>query len=369
MSTDERNNLPSASSAHRYATCPGSFLLEQQVPPGPPSPDAEFGNIVHALLSEETVFNATDDHRELADRCRAQEAELVTEHGFTSAVTFETREKRFWSTEYEDCPTWSGKPDVVYNAASGPDSVRVLLIDYKTGRGEVDAAEANLQLRALVVLVAEHYGNVIEAVAAVIQPLAGKPTVCRYSAEDIMRAAFELQDLMEAVKLPDQPLNPSPAACKYCRAKPICPAALDAVETLPALAPRSGREIAMTPEQIAAFLDAAKVAEDVIESVREKAKRLLEADYTAVPGWRLKPGVVRETITRPDTVFARFVRSGGTQEQFMGAVSIGKTKLKDALRAATGTNGKTLDALLADTIAGCIEEKTTSPSLAKGGAE
>jgi hypothetical protein len=106
----------------------------------------------------------------------------------------------------------------------------------------------------------------------------------------------------------------------------------------------------------------APLAEAVIESVRGKAKRLLEAGQT-IPGWKLKPGSVRETITQPETVFARFLDAGGTQAQFVQAITVAKTKFKDAVKAATGRKGKELDAVVETILDGCTESKQTAALL------
>lgn len=356
----ERRNLPSASSAARYAQCPGSFLLEQQCPEPPPTPDAVFGTRVHALLSCDNVENPTDEETSLADRCNAQVDSLVTTHGFNDVSTRVgplpwIEERRIWSP-YQ---TWSGKADLIIVDER---KRRALVVDYKTGRGDVEAATGNLQLRALAVLVDYEFGPLNEVVVAIVQPLKGEPSSCTYTAQDLVQATDEIEAMMLRVQQPNQPLNPSPDACKYCRAKEVCHAAHKVVETLPATVQRDGREIAMTPEQVGQFLVAAKVAEAVIDSVRAKAKRMLESGES-IPGWTLKPGTERETIIQLEVVFGRFVGAGGTQDQFMGSVSIGKTKLKDALRAATGTKGKALDDALRDILEGCVEAKATAPSL------
>lgn len=356
--SDERKSLPSASAASRYAQCPGSFLLGLTVPEPPSSPDAEAGTRIHAYIAGDHSVTLSADESNTAAVCRSQAAQIASEHGFPREP--DIREQRLWA-KFDGEPAWSGQPDEVYLEPG-----RALVIDYKTGRGEVESAEGNLQLRALAVLVDEHYGPLDEIIVAIVQPLAGKPTVCRYSSDDLLRASFEIEEIMHGATRPDQPLRPSPDACKYCRAKEVCTVAHKVVETLPALVQRDGREIAMTPEQVGRFLVAAKVAEAVIDSVRGKAKRMLE-DGTPIPGWTLKPGTERETISQPEVVFGRFVRAGGTQDQFMGTVSIGKSKLKEAVRAATGAKGKALDDTMRDLLEGCVETKTTAPSLVEEG--
>jgi hypothetical protein len=354
---DERKGLPSASSAQRYALCPGSFLLEQWgKEPDTTGADAAAGNRIHGFLAgEEVTLDETEQH--VADFCRIQEIDLVkTVFPFQKGLNI-TRERRFWAFDDDFQKSWSGKPDVVYN-----DGINALVIDYKTGRGAVEPAVGNLQLRALAVLVKNSFGSFSEITVAIIQPLAGEPTTCTYGVDDLSRAEFEINSMMEDIRKPGQPRNPSAEACKYCKAKSVCPEAQAEVNSLPTLVPRDGLEIVMTPEQIAEFLAKAPLAEAVIESVRGKARRMLEAGH-AIPGWKLKPGSIRETITQPETVFGRFVEAGGTQAQFVGAISITKTKLKDAVKSATGRKGKELDAVVETILDGCTESKQTAPSL------
>jgi hypothetical protein len=131
---------------------------------------------------------------------------------------------------------------------------------------------------------------------------------------------------------------------------------------MPALVKRDGNEIMMTGEQIARFLEVATLAEDVIESVRGKARRLLEAGH-AIPGWTLKEGAVRETIVNPELAFSRFIEAGGTQAQFVHAISVTKTKFRDAVKAATGRKGRELEAAVEAMLDGCTESKRIAPSL------
>jgi hypothetical protein len=363
---DERAALPSASSAHRYASCPGSFLLEQQVTePEVSSSDATTGNRIHAVLAGENLYKypadqivLTSEESEIGYRCSQQEAILIRSL-FNTKPERTIRERRFWSYDADWNRLWSGKPDVVYNVGN-----RALIADYKTGRGSVEHATGNLQLRALAVLIDEYWEGMEEITVAIIQPLAGEPSTCTYNREDLDQARVQINDLMSRVKRPGQPRVPSTEACKYCKAKPICPEAQAVVETLPATVPKESGEIVMSPDQIARFLEVAPLAEAVIESVRGKARRILEAGGT-IPGWKLKPGAVRESITKPEVVFGRFVQAGGTQADFAKIITVTKTKLRDSVKAVTGTKGKELDAQVEAMLDGCTEAKPTAPSLVK----
>lgn len=359
--SDERKGLPSASAVHRYATCPGSFLLEQQVPEEPPSADATLGTRVHAALAGEKVSpRLTEEENRLVDLCSEQEARLVIDH-FGGVILEPVREVRLWGFDNNLEESWSGKPDAVYLYAN-----KALVIDYKTGRNKVEAATENLQLRALAVLVWEMLGA-YEVTVAVIQPLVGQPTVCHYTTEDVVRSANQIGRIMRAVKVPGQPRNPTPEGCKYCKAKAVCLEAREAALAPPVVNAPAGITpdaiaATLTNETLSAFLKRAPQAEAVIDACRAEARRRLE-EGTKVPGWKLKPGSTRETITQPEVVFGRFLQVGGTQEMFLPAVTIAKAKLKDALKLATGEKGKPLDARMESILAGCVEAKQSAATL------
>lgn len=339
----------------RYQLCPGSYMAERGLPETT-SDDAEAGNRIHAVLAGETVTPPlTDDEERTMEACRRQAGELV--RTIVPAWDLMSKERRHWWGKQ-----WSGKPDSVavdFIHSQG------LVTDYKTGRGEVASAEGNMQLRALAVLVAEEY-KLERVTVAIVQPLAGPPSVCLYAKGDLKVARKEIAGIIDAIHKPDSPRIPSPKACQYCKAKGTerCPESIAVVESLPMEVSRDGREIVLTPERLAELLEKLPMVEKVIEAIRGKARRMLELGET-VPGWTLKPGAERETITDPTAVYNRAAAVGVNSESFMACVSITKTKLKDAVKSATGDKGKALDARMESILAGCTETKQAAPSLAK----
>lgn len=364
--SDERLGLPSASSASRYAACLGSWQLEKQIAEGAVTNDATIGNRIHSALAMELVDNLTSDETWTIDRCREQELELV-KATFPEATEEPNvwREKRLWSIDDRGVKLWSGKPDVIYVAGSAG-----LIIDYKSGRGAVENAAENLQLRCLVALLDENFGFTFDRITvAIVQPLAGPPSVAVYESQDIRNAIAESADLMEQIQKIGHPRTPSESACKYCKGKPFCPEARE----LAVAGPLTNTPEGITPDAIAAtltnqtlaaFLDRSAQAEAVIEACRTEARRRL-AEGDTVEGWTLKEGAVRETIKDTETVYLRFIESGGTYEDIMPAITINKTKLKDALKVATETKGKELDAKLTALLDGCIESKASQPTLTR----
>jgi len=354
--SDERKNLPSASSMERYALCPGSWRAEQGQP-DETTEDAEMGNRIHAALAGETVTPPlTDDEERVREACIIQGEALMDEVVGDSKAT---REQRIWSLDER----WSGKPDVVALSQVNLDR-HALVIDYKTGRGDVTDATGNMQLRALAVLVADQCWA-DRVTVAIVQPLAGPVSVCVYDGDALDKARVEIDDIIRLTQKPDAPRIPSAKACKYCKAKGVCPEAQKLATDAPLAVSRDGRELSISPERMAEFLEQVPAIEAVVDAVKAKAKRMLEADPESVPGWKLKPGAERETITDPTTVYNRASALGVNAKAFMGCVSVAKGKLKDAVKAATGDKGKALDARMDTILAGCTETKAAAPSLAK----
>jgi hypothetical protein len=364
---DERGNLPSASAASRYAACLGSWELERQVAEIESSGDAATGNRIHSALAMEKVSNLTADETYIIDRCREQEAELVA-NTFGGYETNCFREKRLWSLDAEGNRLWSGKPDVIYTAEVDGNQWG-LIIDYKSGRGAVEDASQNLQLRCLVALLDESWGFTMDRITvAIIQPLAGYPSVSSYQHQDIHDAIVEASELMSSVKKLGQPRTPSESACRYCKGKPYCSEAREMAVTGPlANAPEgiTADAIAatLTSSHLAQFLNRAAQAEAVIEACKSEARRRLSEGET-IEGWTLKDGSVRESITNSEQVASRFLELG-TYEQLSPAITINKTKLKEAIKTATGFKGQQLTAKLDALLDGCTESKMSQPILAK----
>lgn len=355
--SDERNGCPSASNAHRYANCPGSHAACDGIP-DETSEDAALGNEVHDILAG-IRRDASPEAEELARQCSAQEHYLLDAFLVLNpnAAHYSTvREKRIWARAGDY--SWSGKPDVVhYCAAHG------LVIDYKTGRGDVEDAKSNMQLRWLAVLAAREYG-LDRVTVAIVQPLAGKPTTCTYDADDLLRAEQEANAIVE-VLYPDGRNTRRPGEwCKYCRARGTNRCEESMAPTLAITQREQVQQGLFNPAVAAAWLAHCEIAEGAIAAYRKLAKAHLEAGGT-IPGWRLKPGATVAKITAPEVVFGRFADAGGTAEEFTRCVTVRKGDLTKALGRLRGLKGKALDEAMDDLLDGAVTETQNAPSLAR----
>ena len=375
---DERRGSTSASNAQADSLCEGRHQAQLGLPEEV-SPEAASGTQIHAALAEQvregqnvgSLASLTGEQRDIFDACREIEKKLIGAF-FGDAPTKDNRvfrEQRYWVNikSGDTVLHHSGKPDVVVRRAE-----RALVLDYKTGPAEAPDSPKNQQLRDLAVLVR---GNLIVPVVgvAIVQPLATyTPDICLYDKPALDQAEKEM---FERVRKSNA-ANPSRVAgevqCKYCRAKDHCAAySVWAGSQLPVAKPLplpliSVPVVDWSPAQRTQFCESLSVitaAFKWVEDCKDHLKELLASDPLSVPGWSLKEGAKRESVTDAQAVFDRFIALGGKVEQFMPTVEVGKGKLKDALRAVTGAKGKGLDQSLSKLLQGCVEVKQNKPSL------
>lgn len=378
---DPRRGGTSASSAPYDDLCPGRHLAQKGIPDSE-SDDARFGRRVHAALAKRDPSTLTTDQVDIYESCVAIE-EKVVEKFFgpdrANAKTF--IEQRFWVKVKARIPNpgYEGGPgaevqhkDVYYDHSGQPDKIyrigpRALIIEYKTLPGEVAASPENQQLRDQVVLAARSL-VVPEVMVVVIQPLVTHdPIPCLYDEVSIKQAEEEMFGRVRRSNDPESPRIAGEEQCKFCRAKPYCK---EHAKWSGALLPE---RIALpdlpvsewTQDQRVAFCAGYSAVEKWIEENKEAMKVLMATDPDAVPGYHLKPGKVKNVVNDPQELFSRFITLGGTSEQFMDCISIGKEKFVEQVRAVTGKNGKHLAVETGKLMAGIVTEKQDAPSIAK----
>lgn len=371
---DERRGATSASNATADNLCQGRHLAQKGIP-DKSSKDAAHGNLIHAALAgdAEALATMTVEQRDIYDACQKIEArEVEKAFGADWKQAKVWKEQRFWLRFQADVAEnklmleHSAKPDKVYRLGN-----RALVIEYKTLTGDVPTAPNNLQGRDQVCLVSGHL-LVHEVAFLVIQPLVTHtPEICVYVKEDIERALKEMVSRITASNTPGAPRLAGSPQCDFCKAKVNC------VEynkwaggNVPMMLHLLDVPIAnWTPEQRGEFCDLESVAREWLDNCKNEMKEGLANDPKFVAGWMLKPGNMIETITNPAGVFARFAELGGTEKQFLEAVSVVKTKLKEQLAALTHLKGKALDGSMSSLTEGYTHTKQNAPSLVKNKKE
>lgn len=372
MVKDERQGRPSASGMQRLFLCPGSWQAEKKCPVDEESEDAALGTMLHACMEQGTMPEDPEDAEAVA-WCREMENALCKKYlGEEIRYALVWRESRVFERVDR---LFSGKPDMV-----AVRDFKALVVDYKFGRLPVAAAECNLQLSALAVLVMDMFdeGDIDEVFVCILQPYASRkePAVCRYTRESVEQARAFFRACIEKAQDEHAPLKPSEKACRYCRAQSSCPAVKLALVNV-----TSGDLTAAweewSPEKRREAYDLAKLAKRWAASVESKVKADLKAEVE-IPGLKLSPGKKAFTVTDPAAAFQilnGLFPDAITAAAFTGCCKVGITdldKLVHGVRKAADAGAKVAESKnwLRKTLAGCAEVKVSDGSVkeVEGGA-
>lgn len=338
------------SSSQRIALCPGSVAACSCLPKGQPGPEAERGTRIHGYLasyySGHTPLVGIDDEAEAVQQIVSMTDRLVESLGGIEGNPLCEVEVRAGG--------WSGHVDFMAMLKSGD----ILVVDWKTGRGEVADASENAQLRGYAVGAVRHltklgwiYGG--EAVVAIVQPFSAVEP-CRYSVGAIDAAERELEAWRAEAEMEGAKRFPSPAACKYCQAKGTsrCPETAE----LPAALAKVAETVTlatMDGGKLASLIEAAQiVAKLADEAEAEAKKRLAEGQEVG----DLALGKPRITRTIPTAKAIERLEGAGVQPKaIFGFCSLSIPKVEAAMGKAEA------QAALAD----LIETKEGQPPLVR----
>ena len=348
--TDERNGKPSASGFSRLALCPGSWNLEQTLPPQEENKYMALGTDVHAVLAGQAEFDTlTEDGQDIATRCLSQFSEMIGQLDLGER-TKEVIEERFW---YDDL--FSGAIDRI--DFFGEDTA--VVTDYKTGRVAQSGAAENYQLRAYAVLVKKAYPELKTILVAIIQPMAGPKTIAEYNEEDLAKAEEEIVGIVTASQSNDAIRTPSPDACKWCRAKSICPEVRGAHKELEVIS--SSVVPRLSNEEILAIDEKAEVVLDFIDDVRKEMKARMMAGQQFA-GRSLTEGRKTRSVTDALAVISALA---GVVEQsdILSCSKLSVTSLEKVYAKARGLKGKDAKQQFEDALGWLIETTTSEPSI------
>lgn len=385
---DPRQGLPSASTFGRLALCPGSFTLEQTCPDESSSAASE-GTLLHAYMEQLLTGEPWEGTQLTAEQVELCERALRLLDGVKEMIErdnpgavfhlISTEERVFYRNLFGTA-YYSGQWDALFQIDC-PDDDFLLVVDWKFGRVEVDSAEANRQLEALVPLVAqkEQGSDIIYhgIYAAICQPrVAGPASVTFYDLDAIDDAEQRSLVVAKAAMDPDAPRYCSEEACRYCRAKAVCHEATAMVEQASLITTdRDKWELFSAEEKVQAYR-LAKTAKKWAAAVEYRFEQDVAASL--IPGFEMAPGRTSFTVTDPSGAFSALHAEFPevvTAEAFAGCCKVGITeldKLVHAARKAVDPKATTKSSRdwLRQELAPYGEEKTTKGSVkeVEGGA-
>ncbi len=371
-----RGGWTSASNAQADSMCPGRHLAQRGIPEPEKSQDASFGTLVHEALAfthdRGLAAKLPLDAREVFDACREIEKKVCQQYFGDESIVKVDRHERLWvQWPFPDAKfKHSGEPDVMHRAAT-----RALILDYKVLAGDVAESSRNMQLRDLAVLAKLNHPLLQEIAVAIIQPfVTHTPELCVYGPAELERSALELRSRVESSHNPNAPRIAGEVQCKFCLAKTKCNEfALWSGSMLPVVAEPVQQALLFstamanwTPEQKGLACSILPMATKRLEEIKAFLKGSLSQDAGAIPGWRLKDGSNRETITDPQACFDRVAAMGGKLDVFLKeCVSVEKGPLRAMVNKATSLKGKALDGAMEEVLKGITESKQSAPTLAR----
>lgn len=260
--------------------CPGSVLLENQMPYEPAGPAAAYGTQVHEL-SEHMMNGDIIDYNAYDDEQIAMATDYVT---FINTLCENPRKKLIEVNLDEGLqslhPALGGTADAVLVEGN-----TLHVCDLKTGRIKVDCEEnTQLMTYALGAMRKFNAPATIEVVMHIFQPRAGGVSSWRTTGERLIEHGLALKKAADLALIENAETVPGSAQCKYCRAKTICP-------SLRAKAAEAARLEFMPNTSVSAEdLELAHLASAWSEAVIDAAKKQLTETPDSISGWSMRPG-------------------------------------------------------------------------------
>lgn len=326
----------SPSSLERRIACPGSYLLEKNLPPMPENPDAAEGTRLHAACAKGDLTGLDTEQRELVEKCLAFAAEVCGSTEFKREVPLRL-------IGPGGAILTGGTADVAH--VSGTSGT---VVDYKFGRNEVPEAADNPQLAAYAAMLIQRYG-LTDCAVYIFQPRLGARSSCLYRDGHVERFTDAFLNMRAACLDVDAPFHAGNAQCRYCKGAYYCtcPEIHHEMQTL-AKNPPNTEELAKqaSGEMLTRFVLA---AEQVVKAAgyakEELRRRARENNGFYLNCWELSPGRKTRDVVNIDGLHA-LVHDVISTEDFLKCckVSIANLETIYADRMKSAGKAKTLAA-------------------------
>lgn len=368
---DERRGLPSASSMQRILECAGSLPLTERLrvmgrlPADHGSEDADRGTRIHAILDclSDNREPAAFDPEEMAEARELweQAQEIITRTFGTdlSDVEIKIEERRWMLDPFTEEPIASGRYDIT---AVSEARRQGLVLDYKTGHGNVPRSESNWQLRMGAVQLMEAH-TISSVIVGVVQSGCQVHTAT-FNSTDLQRFQSQIieaigRKFMDPFKLG---FDPSEDRCKYCPARLACPRLHYDLSTIHSESdPLLLIATASTP-RLSDFLLSLESVEVIAKAAKtEMTARLKAGEEDA--NWHMASGPARRKITNAAAMGKALIAEGATVETVLAAISLNVGAAEAVLKDATKLKGKALAARMVEIGADYIVASEPEPSL------
>lgn len=360
--TDERENLPSASSFEIVAMCPGQPQLKAQLPPNQtdlPDEDAQMGLRIHLARETKSSTNLTQEEADIYERGVANEGRIYQDWVTAMDVgsgTHEHNEIRLWLDWPDGSHATSARLDVHYVTLT-----HILIVEWKTlWCRNLTPAERNWQGRVQAVVAAKHYG-VKHVRVAFNKAMFGRSDVVDYNEDDLLRAEASIFARLWEAKQDGARRTPG-GWCRHCVCKSYC-AEAQAYSLLPSvMAAQAVEKVAEMPiSDVVKLFQSDLIVRKILEAAKKRLKALPAEELKAL-GLMIDDGKKQDPIVNTIGAY-KFLEHKLPQDAIWSALSFSKGDLAEALQENCMMTKKEADAWIARELEIFIEKKRTEGSL------
>lgn len=368
--SDESNirlGLPSASSMHRYVSCPGSYFAERDLPELPAQDVTKSGTAIHAALESGDDSELQETDAEIAKRISGMEKAALNdwmESNGIEAAPERIAERRLWLRDPKTLDLIaSAQLDTYYVHED-----KALFLDFKTGFLQTTPAEKNWQVVIQCLCLACEYPAVNDFTGGIAASrLTSKLDLTTYTRNSLRFAMREVEQAVWKANQPSPPRYPG-VHCQYCKASGSCveSAAYSSVvlhnQTVSAWSKLGIVESVsrMTPDQLAFVWKRSKIANMVFGAVEDRLKST-SPEQLALIGLKLKPGAVQRNVV--DVKAAVAALAFVCPESVDGCLSLSVSKAEAAVGEKLNIPKKNRRDKINEILDGLIVESQNSPSL------
>lgn len=307
------------SSLDRRIQCTASAYFEPLYKEEKSSESAEIGTKLHEYLEKDlSSEDLPADQQWNIDTAREQIEQLLSE--LKERETGIKIHKEVKLEVHLDFDLFTkGTADVVIETDTS-----IIVIDYKSGRNQVD--KASYQLQAYALGASDKFGGNRDLIVGVCQPACySKIQLLRFNQNN---AEYKFRELLEQQR--ENPYNfRTGSNCNYCNYRNLCPARKAENNKLEKVAST------ITKDNAVQFLENYAIVNNMLKQAYDEVKVLVEAGE--VEGYKMKEVAGRQFCTDIDGLFAEWKDHFSEQEfiQFCDVslskfVDSAKRKLKDS---------------------------------------
>lgn len=366
---DPRRGLPSAHLMFRLSQCPGSNRLIAEVRKRnlyyqPPDAIRESGLRIHRFLHKREV----DPPLSKAELGTAEACARIADELYSAwsrddehiSQLVEYREKRFW-VRRGILPLFSAQPDLVFVIGA-----RALVLNYKTGRKEAQAAADNLQLRTEAVALKANFPGLQSIQAAVVEPwVSWSPERVEYGEKALADALAEILAIIERAQTDGRVAG---EWCVYCPARPHCQEARDYVQAVYSFGRDVGFAELPVGERGSKVIEDIRAVREILDSMEARYKEILTKDPGALANHQLHEGHLLRSIS--DLAAARdrlvpVIGRDGFEECLTASVAKLEQEYADKSGLKLGLKNRLAEKAFADLMNGLIGSRRAAPYIAK----